>query len=62
MPHVNEANAMSEEMGKGKFFEIVLVSAQARGLKEGRPETRVKVGHHHRLCPAMLLRRRVMVP
>eukprot|EP00911_Craspedida_sp_UC1_P002218 UC1_evm1s1692 len=43
MPHVNEANAMAQELRKSKIFEIVLVSAQARGLKSGRPEIRVKV-------------------
>ena len=35
---VLEANAISEELNKKMFFEIALVSPQARGLKDGRTE------------------------
>ena len=38
MPMVLEANAISEELNKKMFFEIALVSPQARGLKDGRTE------------------------
>jgi hypothetical protein len=41
MPHVNEANAMSEELNKKAYFEIILVSAAARGLKSGLTEVKV---------------------
>ncbi|XP_062517829.1 kinesin-like protein KIF28P isoform X2 [Corticium candelabrum] len=45
VPMVNEANAMSEELNKKVVFEIALVSPQARGLKEGRTEVKVKMRH-----------------
>lgn len=38
MPHVNEANAMSEELKKKIRFEIVLISPQSQGLSHGRTE------------------------
>lgn len=38
MPMVNEANAISQELDKKVSFEVVVVSAKARGLPEGRPE------------------------
>lgn len=41
MPMVNEANAISEELDKKVSFEVVVVSAKARGLPEGRPEAYV---------------------
>jgi len=40
MPMVLEANAISEELNKKMFFEIALVSPQARGLKDGHTEVR----------------------
>ena len=40
---VLEANAISEELNKKMFFEIALVSPQARGLKDGRTEVCVCV-------------------
>lgn len=43
VPMVNESNAMAEELGKKVKFEILLVSPQARGLKEGRTEVKVKM-------------------
>ncbi|XP_078377646.1 kinesin-like protein KIF28 [Oculina patagonica] len=43
VPMVNESNAMAEELGKPVKFEILLVSPQARGLKEGRTEVKVKM-------------------
>ena len=43
MPMVLEANAISEELNKKMFFEIALVSPQARGLKDGRTEVSVSV-------------------
>eukprot|EP01135_Chromosphaera_perkinsii_P006545 Nk52_evm17s539 gene=Nk52_evmTU17s539 len=43
MPMVNEANAMSEELNKKVYFEIVLMSPAARGLTEGRTEIMVKM-------------------
>ncbi|XP_013407574.1 kinesin-like protein KIF28P [Lingula anatina] len=43
MPMVNQCNAMSECLNKKRFFEIALVSPQARGLKEGRTEVMVKM-------------------
>lgn len=42
LPHVNEANAISDELGKSMFFELVLISAAARGEKNGK--TKVMVG------------------
>lgn len=38
MPMVNEANAISQELDKKASFEVVVVSAKARGLPDGRPE------------------------
>ena len=38
LPMVGEANAMSEELDKKVKFEICLVSARARGLKDGPTE------------------------
>ena len=46
MPMVNEANAMSEELDQKMVYEIALISAQSRGLKEGRTE----VGIFQTLC------------
>ncbi|EDV26227.1 uncharacterized protein TRIADDRAFT_23272, partial [Trichoplax adhaerens] len=43
MQFISEANAMSEELNKKVVFEIVLVSPQARGLKEGRTEIFVRM-------------------
>ncbi|XP_022782679.1 kinesin-like protein KIF28P [Stylophora pistillata] len=43
VPMVNESNAMAEELKKPVKFEILLVSPQARGLKEGRTEVNVKM-------------------
>lgn len=43
MPMVNEANAMSEELNKKVKFEVVLISPQARGQKEGRTDVSVKM-------------------
>lgn len=43
VPMVNESNAMAEELKKPVRFEILLVSPQARGLKEGRTEVKVKM-------------------
>ena len=40
---VLEANAISEELNKKMFFEIALVSPQARGLKDGRTEVSLSV-------------------
>ncbi|ELU00840.1 hypothetical protein CAPTEDRAFT_171489 [Capitella teleta] len=42
-PMINEANAMSEEMDKKTKFEVVLISPQAKGKKDGRTEVCVKV-------------------
>jgi len=43
LPMINEANAMSEELNKKVAFEPVLVSPQAKGLKDGRTEVKVKM-------------------
>ncbi|CAG5132776.1 unnamed protein product, partial [Candidula unifasciata] len=43
LPKVNEANAMSEELGKKVKFEICLISPQARGLRDGLTEVMVKM-------------------
>lgn len=43
VPMIGETNAMAEELGKKVKFEIMLVSPQARGLKEGRTEVKVKM-------------------
>ena len=40
MPMVSEANAMSEELDMKMFYEIVLISPQARGLNYGRTKVR----------------------
>ena len=40
---MKEANAISEELDKRKFFRIELVSAAARGEKNGQTEVKVKV-------------------
>lgn len=37
---VGEANAMSEELDMKMFYEIVLISPQARGLNYGRTKVR----------------------
>ena len=37
-PMVSEVNAISEELDKKCKFELVLISPQARGKKEGRTE------------------------
>uniref|UniRef100_A0A1I8IKH8 Kinesin-like protein 6 n=1 Tax=Macrostomum lignano TaxID=282301 RepID=A0A1I8IKH8_9PLAT len=42
-PQLQEANAMSEEMDRRVWFELVLVSAQGRGLREGEGRTEVCV-------------------
>ncbi|PIK54089.1 hypothetical protein BSL78_09017 [Apostichopus japonicus] len=41
MPHVNEANAMSDELKKRIRFEIVLISPQSQGLSHGRTQVSV---------------------
>ncbi|XP_063964719.1 kinesin-like protein KIF28P [Lytechinus pictus] len=41
IPHVSEANAMSEELKKRVRFEIALISPQARGAKHGRTEVSI---------------------
>eukprot|EP00057_Strongylocentrotus_purpuratus_P016000 XP_011670474.1 PREDICTED: uncharacterized protein LOC105441244 [Strongylocentrotus purpuratus] len=46
IPHVSEANAMSEELKKRVRFEIALISPQARGAKHGRTE--VSIMHEER--------------
>ncbi|KAJ8309792.1 hypothetical protein KUTeg_011657 [Tegillarca granosa] len=38
LPMVNEANAIAEELNKKRKFELALISAQARGQKDGRTE------------------------
>lgn len=43
VPMISETNAMAEELGKKVKFEIMLVSPQARGLREGRTEVKVKM-------------------
>ncbi|XP_005092304.1 kinesin-like protein KIF28P [Aplysia californica] len=43
LPMVSEANAMSEELDKKVKFEICLISARARGLKEGPTEVKIKM-------------------
>ncbi|XP_064648285.1 kinesin-like protein KIF28P isoform X2 [Lineus longissimus] len=43
LPMLNEANAMSEELDKKVKFECALISPQARGLREGRTEVKVKM-------------------
>lgn len=43
LPMIGETNAMAEELGKKVKFEVMLVSPQARGLKEGRTEVKVKM-------------------
>ncbi|CAH1788618.1 unnamed protein product [Owenia fusiformis] len=43
LPMINETNAISEELNKKVGFEVVLVSPQARGLKEGKTEIMVKM-------------------
>ena len=41
MPMLNEANAMSEELDMKVFYEIALLSPQARGDKNGRTEVKI---------------------
>ncbi|XP_071502786.1 kinesin-like protein KIF28P [Diadema antillarum] len=41
IPHVSEANAMSEELKKRVRFEIALISPTARGAKHGRTEVSI---------------------
>ncbi|KAJ8309975.1 hypothetical protein KUTeg_011840 [Tegillarca granosa] len=43
LPMVNEANAIAEELNKKRKFELALISAQARGQKDGRTEVMVKM-------------------
>jgi len=46
MPHVNEANAISQELDKKRFFEVVLTNPdldQASGASKARVVCRVKV-------------------
>eukprot|EP00048_Salpingoeca_helianthica_P001914 m.52729 g.52729 ORF g.52729 m.52729 type:complete len:981 (-) comp11792_c0_seq1:836-3778(-) len=43
LPHVNEANAISEEIDAKKSFEIVLISAAARGLRDGPTQVMIKM-------------------
>ncbi|XP_073236742.1 kinesin-like protein KIF28P [Porites lutea] len=43
VPMISETNAMAEELDKKVKFEILLISPQARGLKEGRTEVKVKM-------------------
>lgn len=43
VPMISETNAMAEELKKKVKFEILLISPQARGLKEGRTEVKVKM-------------------
>ena len=38
LPAVEEANSISEEMDKKVTFEAVIVSPEARGVINGRPE------------------------
>ena len=38
MPMINEANAMSDELDQKMFYEIALISPQARGLMKGKIE------------------------
>ena len=38
IPGIEEANAISEELDKKVKFEIVVMSAKARGLASGRTE------------------------
>ncbi|ESO84800.1 hypothetical protein LOTGIDRAFT_176099, partial [Lottia gigantea] len=45
LPMINEANAMSEELGKKVKFEIALVSSQALGLEHEKTEVMVKMKH-----------------
>ncbi|CAI4230337.1 unnamed protein product [Auanema sp. JU1783] len=46
MPLVYRANAMAKEMKRHVSFEIVLVSAQMRGLEDGLTEIWIKVQNH----------------
>ena len=43
MPMVQEANAIAEELGKTVTFEIILVSPQAFGQKDGRAEVSISM-------------------
>lgn len=43
LPQMNEVNAMSEELNKKMYFEVVLISPQARGLADGRTEVHIKM-------------------
>lgn len=38
LPSIEEANSISEEMDKKMTFEAVIVSPEARGVADGRPE------------------------
>lgn len=40
IPAIEEANAISEELGKKVKFEILMISARGRGLQHGRTEVR----------------------
>lgn len=42
LPMVNEADAMSAELDKKVKFELALVSPQARGLKGGKTEVKIR--------------------
>jgi len=41
LPQIYQANAIAEELKKRVNFEIVLISPQARGLKNGTTEVSV---------------------
>lgn len=36
VPAIEEANSISEDLNKKRKFELILVSAEARGESEGR--------------------------
>ena len=45
LPAVEEANSISEEMDKKVTFEAVIVSPEARGVINGRPEVGSSIGY-----------------
>ncbi len=43
LPEVEEANSISEDLDKKRKFEIMLVSAEARGELKGRTQVRPQI-------------------
>ena len=40
IPHIEEANSISEELDKKMVFEALIVPSEARGVVDGKPEVK----------------------